>query len=178
MRSAAMILLLAALLPAGAALAHDQDVNIGPCDVREPILWGERHDPGRARLAVLTEDRTTALVLTRDLVAVQLSDRALHKLDRDIAREKEEEDGNLIAGVIKGAILGGVRAFLDHSLECPIEDLRDVRYRDGTLVLLANNGDHLLEDLTINGCKVLESLSERDALAFVREFRRVKQHGD
>ena len=175
MRKAVLALLLAALLPAGAASAHDHHVTIGSCEVREPLDWGARHDQRRARFAMLTEDRAAALVLTRDRVAIQLSDRALRDLDREISREKDDEDGGVIAGAIKGAILGSVRALLDHSLECPLEDLRDVRYRDGRLILITEDGDRIFEDLNINDHEVLEGFSEHDALAFVREFRRAKE---
>ena len=127
-----------------------------------------------ARFAMLTEDRAAALVLTRDVVAVQLSDRTLRKLDRKIAREKDDEDG-LLARVIKSAVLGSVRALLDHSLACPIADLRDVRYRDGRLELITEDGDRIFEDLKINDQEVLESFSPADARAFVHEFRRAKE---
>ena len=177
MRRALPILLLAMLLPAGAVFAHDHHVNIGSCEVREPIEWGARHDLARARFAMLTEDRAVALVLTRDLVAVQLSDRTFRELDREIANEKHDEDDGVIANAIKGAVLGGVRALLDHSMECPIEDLRDARYRDGRLILITEDGDRIFEDLNINDHEVPEGFSEHDALAFVREFRRAKERG-
>ena len=181
MRRAVPFLLLAALLPAGAAFAHDHHADSGGIhvsSVKPPVEWGARHDLARARLAILTEDRDAALVLTRDLVAIQLSDRILHKLDRDIAREKDKDDEDgLIGQVIKSAVLGSVRALLDHSLECPIEDLRDVRYRDGRLILITEDGDRVFEDLNINDHEVLEGFSEHDALAFVREFRRAKERG-
>lgn len=175
MRTTVITLMLAALLPAGAALAHDHHLNIGSCEVREPLEWGARHDLARARIVILTEDRAAALVLTCDRVAIQLSDQTLRKLDREIAREKDDEDGGVIADAIKGAILGSVRALLDHSLECPVEDLRDMRYRDGRLILITEDGDRIFEDLNINDHEVLEGFSEHDALAFVREFRRAKE---
>jgi hypothetical protein len=174
MRSATLTLLLAALLPAGAALAQDHHMTIGSVEVRKPLEWGARHDLARARFAMLTEDRAAALVLTRDVVAVQLSDRTMRKLDREIGRERDEDD-NVIADAIKSAILGSVRSLLDHSLECPIADLRDVRYRDGRLILITVDGERIFEDLEINDHEVLEGFSERDAQAFVCEFRRVKE---
>ena len=175
MRTAVITLMLAMLLPAGAVSAHDHHVKIGSCEVREPLEWGARHDLARARFAMLTEDRAAALVLTRDRVAVQLSDRTLHKLDREIASEKSGDEDGLIAQVIKSAVLGSVRALLDHSLECPIGDLRDVRYRDGRLILITEDGDRIFEDLNIDDHEVLEGFSEHDAQAFVREFHRVKE---
>jgi hypothetical protein len=175
MRTVVIGLLLAALLPAGAAFAHDHHVNIGSCEVGAPVEWGPRHDLARARFAMITEDRAAALVLTRDLVAIQLSDRTLRELDRKIAREKDDEDDGVIADAIKGAILGSVRALLDHSLECPIEDLRDVRYRDGRLILIAEDGGRIFDGLDVNDHEVLAGFAEHDALAFVREFRRAKE---
>jgi hypothetical protein len=177
MRTAVITLLLAALLPAGAASAHDHHVNIGSCEVRAPLEWGARHDLARARFAMLTEDRAVALVLTRDLVAIQLSDQTFREIDREIAHEKNDEGDGVIAEAIKGAVLGGVRAMLDHSLECPIEDLRDVRYREGRLILITEDGKRILEDLNINDHEVLAGFDEHDALAFVREFRRAKERG-
>jgi hypothetical protein len=113
------------------------------------------------------------MLITRDRVAVQLSARVLRYLDRDLHREKDDEDG-LFARVIKGAVLGGLRELLDHSIECPLDELRDVRYRDGRLELIAKDGDRVLEDLKINDREVLESFSDADARAFVHEFRRLK----
>lgn len=175
MRTAVITLILAALLPAGSAFAHDHHVNIGSCEVREPLDWGARHDLAQARYAMLTEDRAVALVLTGDIVAVQLSDRTFRELDREIAHEKSDEEDGVLAGAIKGAILGSVRALLDHSLECPVEDLRDVRYRDGRLILITEDGGRIFEDLNINDHEVLAGFSEHDAQAFAREFRRAKQ---
>lgn len=179
MRTVMISLMLAALLSAGAAFAHDRHdhhVSIGSCEVGEPVEWGARHDLARARFAMITEDRAVALLLTADRVAVQLSDRTFRELDREIAHEKDGDDDSVIGSAIKSAILGGVRSLLDHSLECRVEDLRDVRYRDGRLILITEDGGRIFEDLDINDRKVLEGFSEHDALAFVREFRRAKEH--
>jgi hypothetical protein len=175
MRKIVLALLLAGALPVGVAHAHGHHVNLGSCEISEPVEWGARHDLGRARFAMLTEDRAVALLLTRDLVAVQFSDRTLRKLDREIAREREEDEDNVIAQAIKGAVLGGVRALLDHSLECPIDELRDVRYRHGRLILITEDGDRIFEDLRVDDQDVLECFSERDAQAFVRAFRVAKE---
>jgi hypothetical protein len=176
MRTAIVTLILAALLPAGAAFAHDHELNFGSCQVREPVEWGARHDLRRARFAMLTEDRSAELVLTRDLVAIQLSGRIIGKLDHDLARERDEDDG-VIAGALKGAILGSVRALLDHSLECPLDELRDVRYRDGRLEFITEDGDRIFEDLRIDDREVLECFQAADARAFVHKFRRLKGRG-
>ncbi len=180
MRTVVLSTILAALVLAGAAFAHEHHEGSGGMHVSgiaPPVTWAGRHDPARARFAILTEDRAAALVLTRDRVAIQLSDRALRELDREIAREQDEDEDNALAGVIKGAVLGGVRALLDHSLECPIDELRDVRCEDGRLVLVTADGHRIFEDIDIHDRAVLEGFSEHDARAFAREFRRAKDHG-
>lgn len=173
MRTALVALMLATLLPAGAAFAGDHHLTINSCEVREPLEWGARHDQRHARFAMLTEDRGAELLITRDLVALQLSDRTLRKLDREMARDRDEDDG-VIAGAIKSAVLGSVRSLLDHSVECPLDELRDVRYHDGRLELITVEGDRVFEDLKINDRELLESFSDADARAFVHEFRRLK----
>ena len=175
MRKAILTLLLVALLPAGAALARDHHVSVGSCEVREPLELGARHDLRRARFSMLTGDHAAALVLTRDVVAVQLSDRTLGKLDREFARERHEDDEDgFLASIIKSAVLGSVRAMLDHSLECPIDKLRDARYRDGRLELITVDGERIFDDLKIDDREALESFSDSDARAFVQEFHRLK----
>ena len=173
MRTAAIALLLATLLPAGAALAERAHVKIGSCEIREPLELAARHDQRLARFVMLTDDRGAEMLLTRHVVAVQFSDRTLRKVDRDMDRDRDEDEG-LIAGAIKGAVLGSVRALLDHSVECPLDELRDVRYRNGRLELITEDGERVLEDLELNDRPVLESFSPADARAFVYEFRRLK----
>jgi len=178
MRTAAVLLLLSALLPAGAASAHDSRVRCGffnGCRVEPPVEVGSRHDLRYARFAMTTEDGAATLMLTRAFVVVQLSDRTMRKIDRKFAEERDEYDG-VLGSAIKSAVLGSVRSLLDHSLQCPIEDLRDVRYRDGTLELITEDGDHIFEGLDVNSQDVLDGFSERDALAFVREIHRAQEH--
>jgi hypothetical protein len=176
MRTVAIALLFALLLPAGAALAERHEhhgATVNSLEVRPPAEWGPRHDQSRASFVMLTGDRGAEMLLTRRVVALQFSDRTLRRIDRDFAREREEDEG-VIADAIKGAVLGSVRALLDHSVECPLDQLRDVRYRDGRLELVARNGERLFEDLEIDDRTVLESFSPADARAFVHEFQRLK----
>jgi len=178
MRTVAIVLLLAALSPAGVALAHDHHAHgftIGRCEARPPVDWGARQDQSRARFVMLTDDRSAEMLLTRDVVAVQLSDRTLRRIDREFERERDEEDGAL-ADAIKGAVLGGVRAMLDHSLACPVRELRDVRLRDGRLELIDRDGHRVFDDLEVDDHDLLECFAPEDARAFVEEFRSLKAH--
>lgn len=178
MKHALAALVLAALLPAVPALAHSHDElhlgDINCCD--EPVRWGPRHDDGGIRIAITNTERKVTLLLTDDVVAFQLSDRVMRKVDRELhhARHEDDDDGP-IGDAIKSAVIGVVRSMLDHSAECPVRELRDVRYEDGGMVFVTRDGDRAFEHFEVNDDEVLQSFDARDAQAFVREFRRL--HG-
>lgn len=171
MRIAAVLLALALSVPGG-ALAHEH-IAIGGCRVHPPVRLGERHERDQ-RFAIHTDDRSATLLVTGHVVAFQLSDRTMREVDRELRHERDQDEDCWLADVIKSAVLGGVRDMLDHSLECPLRELRDVRYRDGRLELIARDGDHIFEDLEVDDEPVLESFSPADAQAFVVEFHRAR----
>jgi hypothetical protein len=177
MKALTLTLLVLSVFPAGSALAHGRDalpatVHFDGCD--EPARFADRYDVRDARLAVHTEDGGATLLLTDEVVAIQLSDRMLRQVKRELRDEQDDED-NAIARAFMAAVFSGVRSMLDHSAECRIRDLRDVEYRNGRLVIRTRDGERLFDGLDINDRDVMASFSEEDALRFVREFRRVKQ---
>jgi hypothetical protein len=174
------LVLLTALLPAGAALAHEHGghtVSVNDGAIRPPVEWARRHDTARARFVAPTRDGSAVLLITGGKVVVQLGDRTPRQLDRELESEQEDEDDGALASAIKGAVIGGVRGLLSHSLECPIVELRDVGYREGRLELITRHGDRVFEDIEINDRDLLEDFSPRDARAFVAEFDRLKRRG-
>lgn len=178
MKSLAVGLLVLALTPAGTAFAKQSDdcpnvtINGGCCN--PPTRWANRWDPNEARRAITTEDGTVTLLIDDREVALQLSDRAMHKIGRKLRDETEDADENPLGQAIKDAVLGVVRSMLDHSVECRVRDLRSVDYRDGRLELVTNDGDRLFEKIEVDDRDVLESFSPSEARAFVAEFQRVK----
>ncbi len=142
------------------------------CD--PPIRWSSRYAPDQARFAMDSEDGDITIVLTSNVVAMQLSDRKLRRVTRELRREEREDEDCPLGSIIKTAVLSGVRSLLDHSAECPIRAIRDVFYRDGRLVVIDEDGDRLFEDVDVHDEDVLEAFSDRDAQAFVREFHRIK----
>jgi hypothetical protein len=137
------------------------------------VRWADHHDLAAARYAITTEDGKVTLVLTDDDVAIQLSDRTLHRVRREL-KDKEEDEENFLASIIKTVVIGTVGEMIDHSFACPVRKLRDVSYQDGRLVLTDKNGSHVFEDANIDDSDVLASFSEKDARNFVREFHRLK----
>ncbi len=190
MRAVPLVLALLSLLPAPAALAHEQGgvaTTLHTTCCGPPARWAARHDPREARLAITTEDGNAILILTDQIVAVQLSDRALHRVARKLkvtiqldgtklADEEDADGDNALARAIKTVVISGVRALLDHSAECPVRELKDVEYRHGRLEFTTEDGERALEGMDLCDQDVMESFSARDARAFVQEFRRVKAH--
>lgn len=178
MKLAVAALALLALLPAGPSLAHEKaSIRLNPdFDCNEPTRWAQRHAAGEARIAITTEDGKVTLLLTDRVVAIQLSDRTMRKLDRELhrARHEDEDDDGPLGEAIKAAVIGAVKSMLDHSAECPLRELRDVRYEDGRLEIIARDGDRIFDRLEVDDDDVLESFDARDAEAFVREFHRLK----
>lgn len=172
---AALLLLPVAAAPAS---AHDHDtVHIGDvhcCD--RPVRWGPRYDDGRdIHFAITNEDRKVTLLLTDDAVAFQLSDRVMRKVDRELHRARhEDDDDGPIGDAVKTVVLGMVREMLDHSAQCPLRELGDVRYEGGRLVFVDRDGERVFERFTMDDQDLLATFEPQDAREFVREFQRWK----
>ncbi len=172
MRTAAALLAFALSLPV-AAPAHAR-VIIGECRIRPPARLAERHH-GDERFAIHTPGREATMLLTRRVVAVQLDERVLHQLDRETRRDIEDEnDCGFLGQVVARVAVSAVRAVIAHSVECPIRDLRDVRYHDGRLEVIARNGRRIFEHFEVNGGELLDSFTPADAMAFVEQFHRIR----
>ena len=177
MKFASLVLVLLTCLPASNALAREHGSrHCGLCSscCTSPAHWSSRHDARDARLAITTRDGDATMILDDDVVAVQLSDRVMHRVEREFRDKQELAEDNPLARAIETAVFSGVRSLLDHSAECSIHDLRDVDYRDGELVFTSERGRHVFNHFEIHNDDLLASFSEHDAQDFVREFRRIK----
>lgn len=175
MKTALLTLLGLLLLPAPGAFARGNDLctlHTSCCDM--PVRWAQRHDADGARVAITSGDGDVALLLTDDVVAMQLSDRTLRKIKRELRHERNEDEDNAFALAIKSAVVASVGSLLDHSAECPIRDLKDVDYRQGRLIFTTENGRRLFDSVHVDDQDVMRGFSENDARLFVREFRRAK----
>lgn len=171
MKSALLVLVALAGLSAHDASAckkeSDTTINLS-CD--GPTRLADRYDADEARFAIVTDNRKVMLLITDDVVAMQLSDRVLRKVSRKMRDAKDEDDGAL-AQAIRTAVLAGVRSALDHSAECDIRDIARADYRDGELILTGRNGKRLFGNAEIDGENVMRHFSPSDARAFVRQLR-------
>lgn len=159
-----------------------KEANAGECQncsfslsTDAPVRCAARHHADEVRFSIKTNSRDAVLLLTDDVVALQLSDRVLHKLDRKMRDAEGEEDCGL-GSVIKTAVLASVRSLLDHSADCDIADVAFADYRDGELILRGQNGERIFANANIDDEEVMRSFSESDARRFVRELRRQMGH--
>lgn len=159
---------LAAVLVATAALAADKKpgINISFSSDDDRTHLAPRHDLRDARLAVTTREGSTVLLLTGDAVAVQLSDRALQKLES----EEQKDDKNLLEELV----LSGVKVMLRKSIEVPVASVRSAEIRNGALVLTTERNQPLFTEIKVNGSEVLRDFAVGDAAKFVNAFRAAK----
>lgn len=140
-----------------------------------PARPGPRHDPRDARMAISTRGDEVSLILTDEVVAMQLTERTL----RDIRRDMDEDEDNdksdgFFARMVSSAVRGTVHSMLRRSMEVPVRELRSVEYEDGRLVFTTRDGERVFEHVKVNDEEMMDSFSPAEARAFVREFRAVK----
>src|SRR5690242_16500964 len=113
MRILPTVIVASTLLVAQAASAREHDCVpwfAGSSGCGAPVHFSARHDPGEARIAITTTDGDVTLLLTDDVVAFQLSNRTLHRVDRKLDDCRDDDNDNVIAQAIKTAVLSTVRS--------------------------------------------------------------------
>src|ERR1700741_103307 len=148
---------LALLMWGGVASAEDGlSISLSSDDPRAAV--GPRHDTRDAHLAIRTRDRSTTLLLMNDVIAVQLSDAELAKL--------ESEDKKKDAGFFEELLVAGVRMAVGKSVEYPIAAIRNVEYRHGSLRIVNDQNKPVFAELKVNGTEILRNFSSADAARF------------
>lgn len=122
---------------------------------------GPRHEARDARVAITSRDGSTMLLLMNDIVAVQLTNRALSDV------ESKKADTSFLEEILAA----GVRVAVGKSVEYPIAHLSAVEYRAGALRILSDEKKPVFEELKVNGKDVLRDFSSADAMRFVNAFR-------
>ena len=176
MKNAPLVFALPALLGVS-LLAGPAGANCPGMNCCDHVHFARHQDVAAARSAITTEDGKVTMVLTDRVVALQLSDRTLHRVQRELHDKQEDAQDNVFAAVIVNVVTKTVGRLLDHSFACRLHDLSDVAYQNGRLVLTERNGRRLFEDAEVCQSDVLASFSPVDAMSFVREFHRLKAEG-
>jgi hypothetical protein len=151
----ALLLLLSAPSYAGVAISFDSE------DSRTTLA--PRHNIRDARTAITTKDNSVVLMLTKDAIAVQLTDRAL-------AQMETKKD----AGFLEELLVSGVKLAVGKAVEIPIANTRSVEYRNGELFITNDQNKPVFTTIKVNGSDVLRDFSAADAARFVNAFRIAK----
>jgi hypothetical protein len=157
---------LVAVAPASAAAQ-----NAGPDSVTRVI---NRLPLTAAKFSVLNEKDEAALLLLDSTIVLQMTDRGLQKLRKDVKRETAKEP-NLLGKLIGSLVGGTVITMLDHGIEYSLRDLKDARVENGVLVLENKAGERIFESVQINDSKVLETFSEAEARRFAKRVNAVRK---
>lgn len=171
-------LLAGTLAPLHSAQAHrhsacSRDLHVS--GIEEPARWAPRRDSREARVVMTSRDGDVSLLLFRNAVTLQLSDRTMRRVESKLDAERHDGDADSPLGeVIEAAVLASVSVVLKHSAECPLSELRDAEVRDGRLVFWSRDGERVFDGVEMNDHDVLASFRESDARLFVGEFRRLK----
>jgi hypothetical protein len=158
---AVVLLLSTAVAFGGEKVEQGISISFDSDDARSRVA--PRHALREARVAVATRDGGAVLLLLDDVVAVQLSDATLAKIDT-------EDDANLLAEML----VAGIRAVAKKSVEYPIAHIRSAEIRNGVLVLTNDEGQPVFSETKVNGSNVTRDIPAADAARFVRAFRAVK----
>jgi hypothetical protein len=155
----------ALLLPCSTLYAADKkpgiQISFNFEDSRGHIA--SRHAPADARLAITSRDGSTTLMLLKDVVAVQLSDRTMANV-----QSKEE------TGFLGGLVLSTVKFALGKAVEYPVANIRTADVRNGELRLISDEDEPVFSGLKVNGTNVLRDFAPADAARFVNAFRLAK----
>ncbi len=174
MKHSSILLVAAACLVAQGASAHEHGSHSmflnTSCD--DPMRLARRHSVDDARFAITTENRKITLLLTDRVVAMQLSDRVMAKIDRKTREADDKDDDNALGQIIKDAVLTTVRTALNHSAECDLRDIESADFEDGEIIITTRSGERMFSHADIDHEEVMTNFSERDAREFVKQLRK------
>ncbi|MDZ7718429.1 MAG: hypothetical protein U5K72_06375 [Balneolaceae bacterium] len=163
------IALLFFLIPSQTAAQHDHIFSAHDdldADITSRLLHAD------AEYAMTTREGSVDLMLTDKFIVIQFSDRFLSNLDNEIRREADVDEASVLAEIFTSMISSGVHSLLNHALEIPIREIREVYYEDGKLHIIDYDGEEIFGDLEIDDVYIMEDFSRRDARRFVSEAER------
>lgn len=165
------VLTLLALLGAAPALAQGSEVQVGKNGKESSARVVPRMHRKDARFAITNRPGNATLLLTDYGVAMQLTDRGLEDAFRDQGKDGQAGFWSRMLGA---AMRSSVRAMLDHAIEYPYSEVQEIRFHEGRIILVNADGTESKMQTRVNDTEVMESFRERDAHAFIAEFRKVK----
>lgn len=122
---------------------------------------------------IYTRDHDIKLVLTQKTVFMQLSEETLHRINREMDDDLDDEEG--MGKDIARAIINGVKDLLDEKISFDIDDIESVSYHDDGLHF-EYSGQHWLtfDEIHTGDSIALDEFDREDAEKFIDAFYREK----
>lgn len=158
------ILFISLIVPLYSA-AQNNHMFMGEDNIDADIV--DRLNHRNTEYAMTTREGSVDLMVTDKSILIQFSDRFLDDLNEEIHNEGDFEEASVIADVLKSMVSSGVRTLLDHAISIPLSEIKEVYYSGGTLHIIHYEEGEIFDDLDIDGKKVMDDFSRRDAREFV-----------
>jgi hypothetical protein len=131
------------------------------------IVPRERYDVANAK--VRSRDKSVTLLLTDTTLVLQLSQRGMDRVEREVSEPKTDGVGAWLMARVLGA---GVTGLLDHGIAYRLSALRGARADGSRLILEDREGHRVFEHVEVNGAHLLEDLPPDDARRFAADVNR------
>ncbi len=116
------------------------------------------------------------LVLTTAGVALKLSEQKLAEIEKELDQERGDGDDSGVAANIKKFVLDSVENMLNQQVAYPLDSVREMRWEDGEIVIeVDGEGFISFREVSVDGDMALETFNEKDALAFIAAFDKLKR---
>jgi hypothetical protein len=148
------------LLTVPALAKEGISISLNSDDSRTEL--GDRHELRDARTAITSQDRSVELMLIGDVIAMQLSDRALNQME-----SKKKKDTNLLEEIL----LAGVQVAVGKSIEYPVASIKSIDYANGALRIIGADGKPVFTEVKVNGTDVMRDFARADAARFANAVR-------
>jgi hypothetical protein len=167
----ALAVALFAVVSGRSAHAQHGDVHVSlhvPDTVAHVV---DRETLGKARFAIVSRDRTAALLLMDTTIIAQMTDAGLSRMN---ARETTDTIKGAVNRMVARMALGALQPLFDHGIAYHLRDLAKARYADGRLQLVRSNGEEIFSDTEVGNGPLMESFTPDDAIEFAKRAREAR----
>ena len=159
--AAGTAVIVAVFVPQPASAQHSISVNVG--DSVAKVVRREYPQRGRS---ITTRSGDVALLLTESAVVIQMTDRGLREIERDVP---SREEGTL-ARMASAMVRAGVIELLDRGISYPLARLERAKAEGGTIYLIDRDGGFVFDSVSVNKTKPMHDFSPGEAHAFARKI--------
>lgn len=122
-----------------------------------------------AELAISNQDNSVDLLLTNEAIVFQFTEDYLKGIADDLEGSDELHDSASFVQIFKEVVSKSVHTLLDRAIAIPLNEIKQISYENGKIVIISKDDEELFEELEINDKHIMEDFSRRDARRFVAE---------